>query len=90
MLYEMSSLKIIFLEVELLCKKKWYNYYRYVAGATGGGIGTIVGVAVLSGAFINSVCTTALTAKLSISATCSISNLAMNNMNSAERQSIVK
>ena len=27
-------------------QKEWYNYYRYVAGATGGGIGTIVGVAV--------------------------------------------
>ena len=27
-------------------QKEWYNYYRYVAGATCGGIGTIVGVAV--------------------------------------------
>lgn len=66
-------------------QKEWYNYYRYVAGATGGGIGTIVGVAVAIWGIY----------KLGMyhGADCEVeylSNLAMNNMNSAERQSIVK
>lgn len=49
-------------------RKTWKNWYRYVAGVTGGGIGAIAGLAIEHGVFITSASMQAETVNVTISA----------------------